>query len=53
MKCVPGSNCKGVDLNRNFPEGYGIGASTNPCSEVFQGKVSFNETFGLLIYLFL
>jgi murein tripeptide amidase MpaA len=27
--------CKGVDLNRNFPKGYGIGALKNPHSEVF------------------
>ena len=35
-----GSKCLGVDLNRNFPQGYGIGASKNPCSEVFQGEVT-------------
>jgi len=39
----PGSSCIGVDLNRNFPEGYGIGASKNPCSEVFQGPKPFSE----------
>jgi len=39
----PGSSCIGVDLNRNFPEGYGIGASTNPCSEVFQGPRPLSE----------
>ena len=37
---IPGSSCIGVDINRNFPEGYGIGASTNPCSEVYQGETS-------------
>ena len=36
---LPGTNCIGVDLNRNFPEGYGIGASKNPCSEVYQGDI--------------
>lgn len=39
----PGSSCIGVDLNRNFPEGYGIGASKNPCSEVFQGPHPLSE----------
>ena len=39
----PGSSCIGVDLNRNFPEGYGIGASKNPCSEVFQGAHPLSE----------
>jgi len=39
----PGSSCIGVDLNRNFPEGYGIGASRDPCSEVFQGPHPFSE----------
>ena len=34
---LPNTDCIGVDLNRNFPEGYGIGASKNPCSEVYQG----------------
>lgn len=40
---IPGSNCIGVDLNRNFPEGYGVGASKNPCSEVYQGEKPFSE----------
>jgi len=40
---LPGTNCIGVDLNRNFPEGYGIGASKNPCSEVYQGSHPFSE----------
>jgi len=39
----PKSSCIGVDLNRNFPEGYGIGASTDPCSEVYQGSAPFSE----------
>ena len=29
--------CPGVDLNRNFHLGYGLGASRDSCSEVFQG----------------
>ena len=33
-----GTGCLGVDLNRNFPEGYGVGASKNPCDEVYKGK---------------
>ena len=40
----PGSSCIGVDLNRNFPEGYGVGASKNPCSEVFQGPHPLSAT---------
>ena len=33
----PAEKCHGVDLNRNFDLGYGLGASTDSCSEVFQG----------------
>lgn len=40
---LPNTDCIGVDLNRNFPEGYGIGASKNPCSEVYQGSHPFSE----------
>ena len=30
----PGSICMGVDLNRNFPVGFGgTGSSNGPCSE--------------------
>jgi len=39
----PGSHCIGVDLNRNFPEGYGVGASRDPCSEVYKGSRPFSE----------
>jgi len=39
----PGSTCVGVDLNRNFPEGYGVGASNQPCSEVFKGAAPLTE----------
>ena len=35
---IPGTSCIGVDINRNFPEGYGVGASKNPCSEVYQAR---------------
>ena len=35
MRPAPlGSDCPGVDINRNFPLGYGLGADSNPCSEV-------------------
>ena len=44
---IPGSSCIGVDINRNFPEGYGIGASTNPCSEVYQGETLLSTIFVL------
>lgn len=39
----PGSNCVGVDLNRNWDFHFGVGASNNPCSEVFKGSASFSE----------
>ena len=33
-----GSNCYGVDLNRNYDVvGYGVGASDNPCSDTYKG----------------
>ena len=28
-----------VDLNRNFPLGFGLGADAQPCSEVYKGQV--------------
>ncbi|XP_043685175.1 carboxypeptidase B-like [Vespula pensylvanica] len=39
-----GSQCAGVDLNRNF--GYkwgGLGTSRNPCSDIFAGSAAFSE----------
>ena len=27
-----------VDLNRNFPLGFGLGADAQPCSEVYKGQ---------------
>ena len=39
----PGSGCYGVDINRNFELGYGLGASTNPCEEVYQGPEAMSE----------
>lgn len=39
-----GSSCAGVDLNRNWEViGYGLGASTNPCSETYQGTSKASE----------
>lgn len=40
----PGSICMGVDLNRNFPVGFGgTGSSNGPCSETFHGAAAFSE----------
>ena len=44
-----GSNCDGVDLNRNFEVGYGLGADTNPCSEVYKGTHAHSEPETLAI----
>lgn len=43
------SRCKGVDLNRNWNLKWGVGASSNPCSETYKGVQAFSEpeTFGL------
>ncbi|XP_069943469.1 carboxypeptidase B-like isoform X2 [Cherax quadricarinatus] len=38
-----GSNCDGVDLNRNWDFQFGVGASSSPCSEIYQGPSSFSE----------
>jgi carboxypeptidase A4 len=40
-----GDRCKGVDLNRNWPLGYGgrYGASTSKCSEAYIGRRSASE----------
>jgi len=35
--------CKGVDLNRNWDLKWGVGASDNPCSELYMGDVPFSE----------
>ena len=45
----PGSECKGVDLNRNFAQGYGIGASKKPCSDVYKGTKPFSEKESMAI----
>jgi len=41
----PGSECKGVNLNRNFDVGYGIGAaSDDPCDiSNYKGREPFSE----------
>lgn len=38
-----GSTCAGVDLNRNFPLGFGLGADAQPCSEVYKGLAPLSE----------
>ena len=35
--------CDGVDLNRNFELGWGIGASASPCHEEYQGLAAGSE----------
>lgn len=42
----PGSQCVGVDLNRNWDsQGYGegYGSSSNPCSDTYHGTSAFSE----------
>ncbi|XP_066979625.1 carboxypeptidase B-like [Macrobrachium rosenbergii] len=43
------ARCRGVDLNRNWSLKWGVGASSNPCSETYKGVEAFSEpeTFGL------
>ena len=36
-------SCHGVDINRNFHVGYGLGASTDSCSEIYQGPAAGSE----------
>ena len=40
-----GSSCLGVDLNRNFDflHASGIGTSTDPCTDIFNGPNAFSE----------
>uniref|UniRef100_A0A672YZV4 Carboxypeptidase A1 n=1 Tax=Sphaeramia orbicularis TaxID=375764 RepID=A0A672YZV4_9TELE len=41
----PGSNCVGVDPNRNWDAGFGgAGASGNPCSETYRGPRAHSES---------
>jgi len=40
----PGSNCLGVDLNRNYDQMFGnAGTVTNPCGETFRGPNAASE----------
>ncbi|KAK3869191.1 hypothetical protein Pcinc_025476 [Petrolisthes cinctipes] len=36
-------SCEGVDLNRNWDAHWGVGASTQTCSEVYRGPSPFSE----------
>ena len=40
-----GGGCFGVDLNRNYPYGWGddLGSSNDPCSETFRGSSANSE----------
>ncbi|XP_046651367.1 carboxypeptidase B-like [Daphnia pulicaria] len=42
---INGSTCRGVDVNRNFPIGFGgsSGSSDSPCSTTYSGEVAFSE----------
>lgn len=41
----PGSNCVGVDPNRNWDAGFGgPGASNSPCSETYRGPSAHSES---------
>ncbi|KAJ3595890.1 hypothetical protein NHX12_002302 [Muraenolepis orangiensis] len=41
----PGSNCVGVDPNRNWDAGFGgPGASSSPCSETYRGPRAHSES---------
>ncbi|XP_069972407.1 carboxypeptidase B [Penaeus vannamei] len=40
---ISGGGCDGVDLNRNWGYKFGVGASSNPCSEVYKGPATFSE----------
>ena len=40
----PGSNCKGVDLNRQFPVGHlTTGGSSNPCTSTYASTAPINQ----------
>ncbi|XP_042887711.1 carboxypeptidase A1-like [Penaeus japonicus] len=40
---ISGGGCDGVDLNRNWDYKFGVGASSNPCNEVYKGPSPFSE----------
>ena len=43
MKRLWRKNMNGVDINRNFPKGYGIHSSSNPEDQDYRGKEPFSE----------
>lgn len=40
-----GNGCYGIDLNRNYPVGWGLGSgsSNDPCTETYRGMEPFSE----------
>jgi len=38
-----GSECKGVDLNRNWDVKFGLGASNDSCENTYMGTAAFSE----------
>ncbi|MCP4248122.1 MAG: hypothetical protein GY778_13845, partial [bacterium] len=41
---IGGGNCDGVDLNRNFGEGWGgPGSGGDPCDQTYRGTAAFSE----------
>ena len=38
-----GSDCFGVDINRNFGKAYGSYSSDDPCDEDYRGNEAFSE----------
>ncbi|XP_071525251.1 carboxypeptidase B-like [Panulirus ornatus] len=40
---VANSSCDGVDLNRNWDDHFGVGASSHACSEIYDGLFAFSE----------
>ncbi|XP_063599272.1 carboxypeptidase B-like [Penaeus indicus] len=38
-----GGQCVGVDLNRNWDYQFGVGASSNTCSDLYKGPSAFSE----------
>ncbi|RXG71810.1 Carboxypeptidase B [Armadillidium vulgare] len=37
------NRCRGIDLNRNWSLKWGVGASSNPCSDTYKGTDPFSE----------
>ena len=40
---IAGSECVGVDINRNFAKAYGSHSSDDPCQEDYKGTKAFSE----------